>query len=657
MAGSTGSSSSSQRSTQQTEDPSQDRLPSFSTLFGRETVGLPDAQHSSGQFSRPSFAPFPSPSSPHPAYQQDARQSRRFRGERPRSPSSSYAPPSLSLPAIDHLGRGRASEEPPATQYPKPSPRKRSIDDEDSVSASTSTPAQLPGLRGLSLLNHGSTARQPIPALSESSQHHTESQHLLDIFYHLRSENRARGIRPGAGEVVPSARLIEQGDVAAISHFIDNEFLAIAAREGEHVSARVAASYGLQAPCSRDSPQRARPTSQHAASTATSTGYTSPKPTPRLPFQSSTSRSPGLLGPAPLGHPSHPHHPSHALVSGHSSSLPPSSSWPSNMRSSLERRQTVSGSPGDNAGTAWGSYQHSSLVDGSSSSRSSSGHLASGNYGLDSGSSDSLNNPLRAAMVGSASTRRSKARRRVTKREGEVPACLGCGRLSTAEWRRGPTGPRTLCNACGLLFAKMSRVRKNADGPSGGPSGASGGDGWPSLDELRAAVGSSSKGPSGLSPASLASSAGPSSAIHHFVEGHDSHGYSQSHSHARTHSHTQTSQSQPPSDWRHSASGSGSASGDSAGFQQHHQHHASRYGPDPPAFSSGQEQRPISSGRSASPNSPSRALPKQLSAPQPMANREDHHDYQAKSYPIPPRAEIERRGAESQGKTSPRERR
>jgi hypothetical protein len=38
------------------------------------------------------------------------------------------------------------------------------------------------------------------------------------------------------------------------------------------------------------------------------------------------------------------------------------------------------------------------------------------------------------------------------------PVCLGCGATETPEWRRGPMGPRTLCNACGLVFAKLVSI-------------------------------------------------------------------------------------------------------------------------------------------------------------------------------------------------------
>lgn len=33
--------------------------------------------------------------------------------------------------------------------------------------------------------------------------------------------------------------------------------------------------------------------------------------------------------------------------------------------------------------------------------------------------------------------------------------CQHCGSKDTPEWRRGPTGSRTLCNACGLFYSKL----------------------------------------------------------------------------------------------------------------------------------------------------------------------------------------------------------
>lgn len=35
--------------------------------------------------------------------------------------------------------------------------------------------------------------------------------------------------------------------------------------------------------------------------------------------------------------------------------------------------------------------------------------------------------------------------------------CTSCYIVKTPEWRKGPLGPRTLCNACGLIWGKMSR--------------------------------------------------------------------------------------------------------------------------------------------------------------------------------------------------------
>ncbi|KAH9944836.1 hypothetical protein B0H21DRAFT_745466 [Amylocystis lapponica] len=43
--------------------------------------------------------------------------------------------------------------------------------------------------------------------------------------------------------------------------------------------------------------------------------------------------------------------------------------------------------------------------------------------------------------------------------------CHSCNIRETPEWRRGPDGARTLCNACGLHYAKLMRKRdKGADG-------------------------------------------------------------------------------------------------------------------------------------------------------------------------------------------------
>ncbi|RVD86983.1 uncharacterized protein DFL_005233 [Arthrobotrys flagrans] len=44
--------------------------------------------------------------------------------------------------------------------------------------------------------------------------------------------------------------------------------------------------------------------------------------------------------------------------------------------------------------------------------------------------------------------------------------CTDCGTLDSPEWRKGPTGPKTLCNACGLRWAKKEKKRNSVSGPS-----------------------------------------------------------------------------------------------------------------------------------------------------------------------------------------------
>lgn len=47
----------------------------------------------------------------------------------------------------------------------------------------------------------------------------------------------------------------------------------------------------------------------------------------------------------------------------------------------------------------------------------------------------------------------------------EEYVCTDCGTLESPEWRKGPSGPKTLCNACGLRWAKKEKKRS-----TGGPA-------------------------------------------------------------------------------------------------------------------------------------------------------------------------------------------
>ncbi|EXJ87317.1 hypothetical protein A1O3_04276 [Capronia epimyces CBS 606.96] len=40
--------------------------------------------------------------------------------------------------------------------------------------------------------------------------------------------------------------------------------------------------------------------------------------------------------------------------------------------------------------------------------------------------------------------------------------CTDCGTLDSPEWRKGPNGPKTLCNACGLRWAKKEKKKSGA---------------------------------------------------------------------------------------------------------------------------------------------------------------------------------------------------
>jgi hypothetical protein len=75
--------------------------------------------------------------------------------------------------------------------------------------------------------------------------------------------------------------------------------------------------------------------------------------------------------------------------------------------------------------------------------------------------------PDDAAGGGSSAASRKKSKHNHEAANTENQVCLGCKATTTPEWRRGPMGPRTLCNACGLVYAKMIKKRAKENGQNG----------------------------------------------------------------------------------------------------------------------------------------------------------------------------------------------
>ncbi|KAH0836460.1 hypothetical protein J3R83DRAFT_8068 [Lanmaoa asiatica] len=113
--------------------------------------------------------------------------------------------------------------------------------------------------------------------------------------------------------------------------------------------------------------------------------------------------------------------------------------------------------------------------------------LQSANYGvqaLQSATAQSNPDVRPTAGVGDKDAPASK-RQKGEEHAQEGQTCLGCNATSTPEWRRGPlgkhpghlipgcmctdsvnTGPRTLCNACGLVYAKLLKKRARGEARS-----------------------------------------------------------------------------------------------------------------------------------------------------------------------------------------------
>ncbi|KZP12714.1 hypothetical protein FIBSPDRAFT_921787 [Athelia psychrophila] len=80
-----------------------------------------------------------------------------------------------------------------------------------------------------------------------------------------------------------------------------------------------------------------------------------------------------------------------------------------------------------------------------------------------------LHNPAHVPEDTSEEGARKKKLKKTHPNEQYV--CVTCGRTDSPEWRKGPQGPKTLCNACGLRWAKMQR--KTDDDPGTGEGAAS----------------------------------------------------------------------------------------------------------------------------------------------------------------------------------------
>jgi len=72
---------------------------------------------------------------------------------------------------------------------------------------------------------------------------------------------------------------------------------------------------------------------------------------------------------------------------------------------------------------------------------------------------EKLETAPRRSIKKAAGTQKAKKRRSSLQLPGDV-YCRLCGTKETPEWRRGPDGLKSLCNACGIHFARMMRAER-----------------------------------------------------------------------------------------------------------------------------------------------------------------------------------------------------
>ncbi|KIO34820.1 hypothetical protein M407DRAFT_16768 [Tulasnella calospora MUT 4182] len=91
-------------------------------------------------------------------------------------------------------------------------------------------------------------------------------------------------------------------------------------------------------------------------------------------------------------------------------------------------------------------------------------------------------NAMRRNSVSGISGEETSSRKRGKRKAAglEQRVCHTCGRTDSPEWRKGPRGPKTLCNACGLRFSKKVKTKASDPSPNGKdeqPKGDNGMDG------------------------------------------------------------------------------------------------------------------------------------------------------------------------------------
>jgi len=57
-----------------------------------------------------------------------------------------------------------------------------------------------------------------------------------------------------------------------------------------------------------------------------------------------------------------------------------------------------------------------------------------------------------------------KAKTKATTQKVADFVCSHCEKTETPQWRRGPLGPRTLCNSCGLRYSQKKKLKRDEKG-------------------------------------------------------------------------------------------------------------------------------------------------------------------------------------------------